>query len=150
MEKVFKKLKVDALLLGGVGLQKTQISEIEAVATKFGIDIIIPHQNYTSKELLDAEVESGFKIMITDVATDGLGQDWIGRVLDSDSLKELKLQAQKFGFDELGEGGSYNSFVVDGPIFKKKIDFIEAQKVCDEKTSSGYLEVKNATLISKN
>ncbi len=150
LEKVFKKIKIDALILGGVGLQKTQIESIEAVAQKSGIDIIVPHKNYTSEELLTAEIESGFKIMVTDVATDGLGDEWLGRILDEKSLAELKSRAKKFGFDPLGEGGSWNSFVVDGPIFKKKINFVESQKIWDTKTSSGYLEVKSATLVEKN
>ncbi len=150
LEKVLKKLDIDALLLGGVGLQKTQINSIEEVAAKFGVDIIIPHKNYSSRELLEAEVKSGFKVMITDVATDGLGKNWIGKIIDENSLDELKKLAAKFGFDELGEGGSYNTFVVDGPIFKKKISFVESQKIWDTKTSSGYLEVKSATLIDKD
>lgn len=149
LEKVFKRLKVDAVVLGGVGLQKTQIKSVEEVAKKFKINIIVPYQNYTSEELLKEELKSGLDIRITNVAVEGLGPEWLGRKLDQNNLKELIKLSKKFGFDPLGEGGHYDSFVVDAPIFKKRIEFIDTSKVWDSKTSSGYLDVQNATLVSK-
>lgn len=149
LEKVFKKLKIDALVIGGVGLQKTQIREVENVAKKFDIDIIIPYQKYTSEELLREELKSGLDIRITNVAVEGLGKEWLGRKLDENSLNELIGLSKKFGFDPLGEGGHYDSFVLDAPIFKKRIEFVKTEKIWDNKTSSGYLEVKEAVLIPK-
>jgi uncharacterized protein (TIGR00290 family) len=136
-------------LLGGVGLQKTQIKAIEKVAKKYKIKIKVPHKNYTSEQLLEEEIKAGFDIRITDVAVEGLGPEWLGRKLDEKTVKELKILSKRFGFDILGEGGHYNSFVVDGPIFKKRIEFLNVSKVWDNKTSSGYLDVKEATLIPK-
>lgn len=149
LEEVFKNLDVDAILVGGVGLQKTQISEWKRVAEKFGIDVIVPYQNLTSEELLDEEIKSGFDIRITDVATDGLGPDWLGRKLDEKSAKELKRLAGEFGFDPVGEGGSFNTLVLDGPGFNKKIEIINSKKVWDNKTYSGYLEIEDAVLVDK-
>jgi diphthamide synthase (EF-2-diphthine--ammonia ligase) len=57
--------------------------------------------------------------------------------------------SEKHGFHLGFEGGHADTFVVDGPIFKKKIKFLDTEKIWDEKTNSGYLKVKNAVLISK-
>jgi len=149
LEKIFSRVKVDAVLLGGVGLQKTQINAIKNIANKFRIKVLVPYEILTSEELLDEELRSGFDIRIADVAVDGLTKDWIWRKLDSDSINELKKLSRKFGFDSLGEGGHYNTFVVDGSIFKKKIEVTDSEKIWDSKTSSGYLEIKNAILIPK-
>ena len=149
LDKVFDKLKVDAVLLGGVGLQKTQINAVKEIAKKFGIKVLVPYDNMTSEQLLDEELKSGFDIRIADVAVDGLNKDWIWRKLDSQTIEELKKLSKKFGFDPLGEGGHYNTFVVDGPMFKKKIQVTDSEKIWDSKTSSGYLEIKNAVLSSK-
>jgi len=149
LDKVFEKLKVDAVLLGGVGLQKTQINAVKEIAKKFGIKVLVPYDNLTSEELLDEEMKSGFDIRIADVAVDGLTKDWIWRRLDPESMEDLKKLSKKFGFDALGEGGHYNTFVVDGPMFKKKIEVTDSEKVWDSKTSSGYLEIKSAVLSSK-
>lgn len=149
LEEVFRDIEIDALVLGGVGLQKTQIGAVKKVAKKFGIEVLVSHEDYTSEELLEEEVRAGYDILITDVAADGLGPQWLGKRLDKETIKELKNLSEKHGFDPLGEGGSFNTFVVDGPTFKKKIEFVNATKVWDDKTKSGYLEVSDAILSPK-
>ena len=149
LEQVFRSLKVDAILAGGVGLQETQIREWRRVAQKFGIKLIVPYENLSSEELFDKTIDSGFDIMLTDVATDGLGPEWIGKKLNKENAEEFKMLSKRFGFDVLGEGGYYNTFVTDGPIFKKQIQVLNSRKVWDKKTSSGYLEIEDATLVDK-
>ena len=150
LDNIFGRLKADTILLGGVGLQATQIKEVRKMAEKYGKSVVVPHANMTSEQLLEEEIKQGFDIRIIDVAADGLGQDWIGKRLDFETMIDLKHLSGKFGFDALGEGGQYNTFVVDGPIFKKKIEFLDVETVWDSKTSSGYLEVKNAELVAKD
>ena len=72
LEPVLAKLKVDALVLGGVGLQQTQIKEVAKVAAKFGVDVIVPYHHYTSEQLLREEIENGLEIVMTVVAAVGL------------------------------------------------------------------------------
>jgi len=150
LENVFGRLKAKAVLLGGVGLQETQIKEVTRVAKKFGKNVIVPFANLTSEQMLDYEIKQGFDIRITDVATDGLGPEWLGKRLDFETIIDFKNLSEKFGFDPLGEGGYYNTFVVDGPMFKKKIEFLDEEKIWDDRTSSGYLEVKDAELKEKS
>lgn len=149
LERVLKLIKIDALLLGGVGLQKTQIREIRNIAKKYKIKVVVPYEGMDEYETLKNIVKSGFDVLITQVASAGLGPEWLGKKLDLENLKKLKELSEKYGFNLLGEGGSYDTFVVDGPIFKKKINLEDVSKVWDEKTSSGYLEVRNATLVEK-
>ena len=149
LRRVFDKIEVDAVVLGGVGLQATQIREVEKIAKEYGINTLVPYSNLTSEEMLDEELKSGLKIMMTDVATDGLGVDWIGKFIDEHSVSDLRMRSEKYGFDILGEGGSFNTFVTDGPMFKKKIEFTDTKKIWEESTSSGYLDVKNAMLVPK-
>lgn len=149
LEKILPFLEVDGLVIGGVGLQKTQINAIKKLAEKYGIKVIVPHENLSSEELLKREIEAGFEILITDVASDGLGPEWIGKKLTKENLKEFIELAKKYGFDVLGEGGYYNTLVVDGPIFKKRIEIREFEKIWDEKTYSGYLLPKKVVLLPK-
>lgn len=149
LEKVFKNLEVNAILMGGVGLQETQIRELKRVAQKFEIEIIIPYEDYTSEELIEEEVKEGFEIVITNVASDGLGPEWLGRKIDKETLERLKILSKQYGFDIDFEGGYADTFVCDGPIFNKRIEFISTEKIWDTKTNSGYLEVKEAKLIPK-
>lgn len=147
LESVLADLKIDALVLGGVGLQKMQIREISNVASRYGIKTIVPYEHYTSEQLLGEELESGLKILITEVAAAGLGKEWLGKKIN-DNFDELKKLSHRFGFDLLGEGGSYNTFVTDAPYFRKKIRFGNIRISWDEKTRSGHI-VADAALIPK-
>jgi len=149
LEEVFRELEVDAIIVGGVGLQKTQIREWKRVAGKFGIELMVPYENLTSEELIDKEVKSGLKIIITNVASDGLGPEWLGKEINNESLEELKLLSKKYGFDIDFEGGYADTFVCDAPFFKKKIEFKRTERIWDNKTNSGYLQVNDAILLDK-
>jgi len=149
LEEVFKELGVDAVVVGGVGLQETQIREWRRVAQKFGMKLIIPYQGYTSEQLIDEEVKTGFEIIITNVASDGLGPEWLGKRIDKENLEKLKELSKKYGFDIDFEGGYADTFVCDGPIFNKRIEVVNSKKVWDNKTSSGYLEIEEAKLVPK-
>jgi uncharacterized protein (TIGR00290 family) len=146
LRDVLRRLDIDALVMGGVGLQKTQIREIGKVAREFGIRVLVPHRNMSSEELFRKEIEDGFEIMITDVASDGLGKEWLGKIINRENFGNFLARARKFGFDPLGEGGYFNTFVLDGPIFRKRIEFRSFEKVWEPETESGFLEVKEAVL----
>jgi len=143
------KQKPEAIVLGGVGLQETQIREVARVAERHGVGILVPYANLTSEQLLKEEVDSGLDIRITDVASDGLGPEWLGKKIDGKNLPAFLALARKFRFDPLGEGGYYNTFVADAPFFKKKVEFVKAETVWENATYSGHLEVKEARLIAK-
>ena len=137
---VVKNNPVDAILLGGVGLQRTQIKSIENVVKEFGIKVIVPHQDWDHEQLIKEAIQKGYEIMITNVAVDGLDQNWLGKKIDSKSLEDLKRLSEKYGFHVGGEGGHYDSFVINGPIFKKRINVVDQKKIWDK--DSGYLEIK--------
>lgn len=152
LEKVFENLRnlgVEALILGGVGLQKTQIKNIEEVARNFGIRVMVPYENYDSEKLLREEIKSGIEAIITNVAVDGLDESWLGKKIDENSLEEIIRLSKKFGFDPLFEGGHADTFVLDSPFFKKRIEILRSEKIWDKKTNSGYLQIKEAVLINK-
>jgi len=48
----------------------------------------------------------------------------------------------------VGDGGEYETLVLDAPFFKKKIQLLQMEKVWED--HSGYLLVKKAVLLDKN
>ena len=55
----------------------------------------------------------GFRLKITSVSSGGLGEDWVGRVIDERSLGRMLSASHRFHVD--GEGGEYETIVLDGP-----------------------------------
>ncbi len=143
-----KDHKVDAIVLGGVGLQLTQIKSVQDVLLPFGIEVFATHSGEDEELLMDDMVSRGYKIFITEVAADGLNEDWLGKELTKENLLELKQKSIKYGFNYLGEGGHYNSLVVDAPFFSKKLEISKFEKVMDTKYS-GYLTINETKIVEK-
>jgi ABC transporter with metal-binding/Fe-S-binding domain ATP-binding protein len=146
LEKV--KDKIDGVVSGAVA-SEYQKSRVDKVCKELGLKSLTPLWNEGSEKLLTEEVKSGFEIIFTAVSSEGLDRDWLGKRIDLESMQELKKLSKKFGFNLVFEGGEAETFVLDAPIFKKKINFTEFEKIWDKKTNSGYLIIKNAKLILK-
>ncbi len=141
--------KVDAVLLGGTGLQATQIRSLQDALRPYGIDVFAAHSGMDHLDVLKQMVNSGYEIMITQVAAEGLPQ-WLGEHITKDNIWKLEADSVKYGFHVGGEGGSYDSLVLDAPMFKKKIVFAEneTEKVMED-DYSGHVVVKKLRLVRK-
>ena len=150
LEKALEKIKdeIEGVVSGAVS-SEYQKSRIDKVCEELGLKSFTPLWNKNSEELLEEEVKSGFEIIITTVSTAGLDENWLGRKINLETIEELKKLSKKYGFNLTFEGGEAESLVLDAPIFKKKINILDFEKIWDNKTNSGYIIIKNAKLIQK-
>jgi len=140
--------EIDAVVSGAVA-SRYQKDRIEAVCKELGLRSIAPLWGKDQLTLLKDEIGAGLEIVMTAVAAEGLDAKWLGRKIDNNAANELALLNKKFGINISGEGGEYESLVVDAPMFKKKIELGGIEKVWDADTSSGYIICKDAKLVSK-
>ncbi len=99
--------------------------------------------------LLREMIYAGFKIMIQSIAADGLTEKWLGRILDKKAVSELEELKKTKGIHVAFEGGEAETIVLDGPIFRKKIKIVEAEKKM-ENECTGVLVVKKVEMVGKN
>ena len=93
-------------------------------------------------------INEGFEVIISAIAADGLDEKWLGKKLTMKDVDELVKLSKKYGINAAGEGGEYESFVLDGPIFKKKIVIKEAEKIIENENTGKYL-LKKVELVEK-
>ncbi len=148
LKDVLRILGVDAVACGGI-FSDYQKKRFENICGELNLKLLAPFWHVDPKSFLKELIGLGFEVGIIGVYAEGLDESWLGRKLDKEVLEELKKLNEKFGISLVGEGGEYETFVVDGPIFKKRIEIIESDKVWDEKTQSGYLKIKKAKLVDK-
>jgi predicted ATP pyrophosphatase (TIGR00289 family) len=146
VKSIISTKPVDAVVLGGIGLQETQIRSIKDVLEPLGIKVFAAHESYDHTNLMKEAIKKGYDIRITAVASDGLGKDWLGRKLDVETFNELVTLSEKYGFHIGGEGGYFDTFVCDGPIFNKQIELFNEKKVWEK--TSGHI-VAEAKLLEK-
>ncbi|MBI2670873.1 diphthine--ammonia ligase [Candidatus Woesearchaeota archaeon] len=139
--------KVEALVLGGTGLQITQIKSLQDALHAYGIEVFAAHAEFDHDKIMEDMLEQGYKIVITQVATDGGGK-WLGKEITKENFNELKADSLKYGFHIGFEGGYMDTFVLDAPIFNKKLNIVKSRKVMEDKYS-GHLIIEELTTTDK-
>ena len=147
IEEKQKKDPINALVLGGIGLQETQLKSIQNALRPLGIEVFAAHAGEEHDLIMDEMLDKGYRIIITQIASDGM-KNWLGRELTKENFSEFKKDSVKFGFHIGGEGGYYDSFVYDGPIFSKKFQIEESDKIVDD-AYSGHVVIKKYKVLNK-
>ena len=144
--KQLKSLGIEAIYTGAL-FSTYQKSRIERLADEIGIEAISPYWHKDPKEYMDLVIDSGFKVIISGVFAYGLDESWLGRLIDKDSLAELEKISEKTYLHLAFEGGEAETLVIDGPIFKKRIEILDAD--IDWHVDNGTYNITDARLIDK-
>jgi ABC transporter with metal-binding/Fe-S-binding domain ATP-binding protein len=149
LKEVLSSLKsqIDGVVSGALESRYQRV-RIDIICRELGLESISPHWYRGTKGYLEEIIFSGFDIIITAVAADGFDPTWLGRSLDIEALKDLEKLHEKHGVHLGGEGGEYETFVVDGPIFKKRIKILQAHKEWDG--ARGFYIIDKAELVEKS
>jgi diphthine-ammonia ligase len=141
LKRLIEKLDVKGIVSGAIA-SNYQKTRIDGICKQLKLKPITPlwHENPLSilKEILDL----GFEVIITGVYAYGFTRKWLGRKIDENTVKALMELNREHGVSLVGEGGEYETFVLDAPFFKKRIRIVKAEKVWENQ--SGYFLVTGA------
>ena len=70
----------------------------------------------------------GFRVIISGVYAYPFDESWLGKELTEERIQSLARLQEKYKINPSGEGGELETFVLDGPIFKKKIEILRASR----------------------
>ena len=112
-----EKYKIEGVITGAVE-SVYQASRIQKICNELDIYCFNPLWKIDQVELLKEIVKEGFKVKIVKVAAEGLDEKWINRIIDNKTIKELIKLRDKYGISISGEGGEYESEVIDCSLFK--------------------------------
>ncbi len=148
LKDVLKVLDIDTVACGGI-FSSYQKTRIEKVCKELKLKLLTPFWHTDPEKFMKGTVDLGFDVRIIGAYAEGFDEGWLGKKLDNKTINDLISLNKKHEINLVGEGGEYETLVVDGPIFKKKIKIIDSEKTWDEKTQSGYLKINEAVLINK-
>lgn len=89
---------------------------------KIGLKAEFPIWNRNTAGVITEFISLGYKTIVV-CAKEGL-EHLCGRIIDKDFIADLPA-----GTDPCGENGEFHTFVFDGPLFKKPIDFMPGEKI---------------------
>lgn len=146
LESLLRTVDVEGVVSGAIQsqYQKTRVDEI---CGKLGLESIAPLWHGDQKKLIEELISLKFHAIITGVYAHGLDQKWLGRTIDKEALNDLVELNARYQTSLVGEGGEYETLVLDAPFFTKKIGILKARMVWEG--SSGYLQVEEAELQDK-
>ena len=147
LRKLLASLEVEGVVTGAV-LSLYQKERIDRLCDELGIKSVAPLWHKDPLEIMKKLIRLKFKVIIVGVYAFGLDQTWLGQEINSERLEKLVELHEKYQISLVGEGGEYESLVLDAPIYKKRLEIIKAETIYEN--NSGVLVVKEAKLVEKD
>ena len=141
IEKSVKKFDIDNIITGAVE-SVYQKSRIEKICDKIGLKCYNPLWKKDQITLLEELIENNFDVIITGVFAYPLDESWLGKKIDGEFIEEIKQLYEKYKINPAGEGGEFESFVLDCPLFLRKIDITNKKTFGSKNSWRLEIEVK--------
>ncbi len=99
-------------------------------------------------DILNDLIKNNFDVIVSSVAAYPLDKSFIGRKINDEFVRDMKKFNSKFSISPTGEGGEFETLVLDMPLFKKKIKINDYEILY--KSYAGRIIIKDAELVDKN
>lgn len=150
LEAKYQFPEVEAVVSGSV-LSDYQRIRVEHVCSRLGLTSISPLWRYNQKNLLVEMKEQGYKAVIVKISAMGLQEKHLGQEV-TELIEYFEGLNKKFGFNVAGEGGEYETLILDSPIMQKRIVLDSIEKVVTGNSAYspyGHLKINQYSLVDK-
>lgn len=115
-----EKYGIEGIVTGAVG-SVYQATRVQRICNKLGLECFNPLWQKDQTELLNDLVKEKFEAIVVGVFAYPLDQTFLGKKIDSKFIGETKVLQEKYKINPAGEGGEFESFVLNCPLFKKEL-----------------------------
>ena len=130
LKATLEGLPIEGVVSGAIA-SSYQRDRVERICGELGLTHLSPLWGLSREELLRTVLSRGMRAIFTVVAAQGLDESWLGEELDEAAVRRLLKLNAEYGVDPCGEGGEYETLVLDAPWFRKKIVVSKAEKTWD-------------------
>lgn len=148
LKAVKNKFKITGIIVGAI-LSNYQKARVEKICKKLKLKLYAPLWHINQETYMRNLVFDGFKFILVNVASLGFNKSWLGKTIQENEIDELVKLNEKLKINISGEGGEYETLVLDCPMFSKEIKIKKSRIVMDSK-ESGFLKVEKIGLLDKN
>lgn len=125
LEKVIKKAieeySIEGIVTGAVE-SVYQASRIQKICSQLNLEVFNPLWQRNQIEILNELIKNKFKVIVVGVFAYPLNQNWLGREINSKFIQDMSELQEKYKINPAGEGGEFESFVLNAPgLFKKPL-----------------------------
>ncbi len=148
LKNAFKESKAEAVITGGIK-SEFQRYKFNYAAELANIKCFNPLWRISSQILLSDLLDSGFEIIFVSLTAMGLNKDLLGKRITRKSLENLQKLKKHTNISLIGEGGEFETFVLDAPFYPARIDILQSKIHWNKYREEGYYEIIQAKLSSK-
>ena len=146
LKRLLANLQVDGVVTGAI-MSQYQKKRVDRICQELNLKSIAPLWHENPQNLLAEIVDLKFEVLIVGVYAYGFDVTWLGRKINQKTISDLIKLNKKYRISMVGEGGEYETLVLDAPFFKKRIQLVQTEKIWEN--HSGCLIVKKAKLVEK-
>jgi uncharacterized protein (TIGR00290 family) len=152
-ERTFKKAATaqkrqgaEAVVFGDIYLDEHR-DWVERVCGEIGLMPVLPLWGKEPEALLKEFIDAGFQAVVVSAKADIFSEEWLGRTIDHGFLGDFKQLVKGRDIDVCGEKGEYHTVVVDGPLFKQRLEITRGDRV--QRDGYWFLDVPRCRARSK-
>ncbi len=142
-----KEFKIQGIVTGALA-SKYQAERIQKICDELNLKCVNPLWQMNQEDELRDIIKNKFKFVIIKISAYGFDKSWLGRVITNKDIDRLAEINKKIGINIAFEGGEAETLVIDGPIFKKKIKIIKADRIM-ENDFTGVYKIEKTKLVNK-
>lgn len=132
---------IQAIVTGAVE-SVYQASRIQTICDQLNLECFNPLWQKNQIQLLQELIENSFEILITGVYAYPLTKEWVGRTIDTSFIKEVTILSEKYCINPAGEGGEFETFVQNCPLFQKPLQILKKDITGNKNSWTMEIEVK--------
>ena len=144
MLKVFKAEGIDGGVFGDIDFNPHR-AWIERVCGAAGITPHLPLWLEDQTKLMEEFIATGYIAVVVAVKAELLGEEVLGRRIDRDFLAYIA--GLDKGITPCGEAGEFHTLVIDGPLFKKRLEITASRK--ETRGDHHFLEILGTKFLAK-
>lgn len=121
LAKAKHEFEITGVAVGALASDYQQ-ERVNRICHELGLKTFAPLWHKNQERLLRELITAGFDIRMTRIAADGLNEDWLGKRLAQQDVDRLVALNKRLGINVGGEGGEFETIVLDGPIFAAPLE----------------------------
>ena len=144
IEKAIEEFEIEGIVTGAVE-SVYQSTRIQNICNSLEIECFNPLWLKDQVELLNELIENKFEVILTSVAAFPLDKSYLGKRIDKELVLKLIELNSKFKLNIAGEGGEFESLVLNCPLFSQGLKVVS--KTIKGSGNSFRMEVEVGNLL---
>lgn len=144
LRRILQRVEMDGVVVGAIA-SDYQHERVNRIADEFGLRVFAPLWRHDPRRLVRDYLTAGMKIVFSSVSAEGLDASWLGRSWDDAVVGELLRLSETRGIHPCGEGGEFETLVLDGPMFRQRVEVLHAET--EWRGQAGAWKIDRARLV---